>query len=271
MLLPVRLPGSPQLRGALSGEPLAVGSRVVVQTPRGPQLAEVRGTPAQLPPGAPQVGEVLRAASADDEARARELTRKGEDLKWLLRARMRELGLAAKLVAVEFSLDEGLVTLSYAAEERVNLGALIGLLRAHTPARVNFSAVHAREQAMLLGALGSCGQENCSSRHLQTFANVSIRMVRDQQLPLNTDKLTGPCGRLMCCLQYEHAMYRELLGELPNKGSRACTALGACGKVGKLNPLAGTAELHTEAGVLTVPAGELRPETPEDGPRSRPT
>lgn len=264
MLLPVRLPGSPQLRGAHTEQPLAVGSRVVVQTPRGPQLAEVRGTPEQLPPTAPRVGEVLRAANADDEARGRELVRKAEDLKWLLRARVRELALPVKLVAVEFSLDEGLVTLSYAAEERVNLGALIGPLRAHTPARVNFSAVHAREQAMLLGALGSCGQENCSSRHLQTFANVSIRMVRDQQLPLNTDKLTGPCGRLMCCLQYEHAMYRELLGELPPKGSRACTVSGACGKVGKLNPLLGTAELHTEDGVLTVPAAELRPPPPDD-------
>lgn len=259
-MLPVRLPGGPQLRGALADAALPVGTRVVVQTPRGPVLAEVRGAPGQLPPGAPRVGEVLRLAGPDDEASARELARRAEDLKWLLRARMRELGLAAKLVAVEFSLDEGLVTLSYAAEERVNLGALIGLLRAHTPARVNFSAVHAREQAMLLGALGNCGRENCSSQHLQTFANVSIRMVREQQLPLNTDKLTGPCGRLMCCLQYEHALYRELLGELPSRGSRACTVSGVCGKVGKLNPLAGTAELHTEGGVLTVSAAELRPD-----------
>lgn len=267
MTLPVRLPGSPQLRGAQAEQPLAVGSRVVVQTPRGPQLAEVRGAPGQLPPSALRVGEVLRVASDDDEARARALARKAEDLKWLLRAHMREQDLTVKLVAVEFSLDEGLVTLSYAAEERVNLGALIGLLRAHTPARVNFSAVHAREQAMMLGALGSCGQENCSSRHLQTFANVSIRMVRDQQLPLNTDKLTGPCGRLMCCLQYEHAMYRELLGELPAKGSRACTVGGACGKVGKLNPLMGTAELHTEGGVLTVPASDLRAPGGDEPPR----
>ena len=94
---------------------------------------------------------------------------------------------------------------------------------------------------------------------MQELPPITIRMARDQQLPLNPDKLSGPCGRLMCCLQYEHPMYLELLRELPRRGTRAChSGSGACGKVTKLHPLAGQVDLATEDGVLEhVPAQEL--------------
>ena len=86
-------------------------------------------------------------------------------------------------------------------------------------------------------------------------------MARDQQWPLNPVKISGPCGRLMCCLQYEHEMYLELLRELPRRGSRACHTSGACGRVAKVNPLGGTVDLETEEGMLfAVPASELEPQ-----------
>ncbi|MEW6420689.1 MAG: stage 0 sporulation family protein [Deinococcota bacterium] len=242
----------------LSQEPYAVGTRVVVQGKRGPEVATVRGEGAAPEPQA-RYGAVLRAATPEDLARWEELYRQGEDLKWLLRARARERGLPVKIVAVEFTLDESLVTVSYSAEERIELNGLIGDLRAHTRARVNFAAVGPREQAQMIGALGACGRENCSSHHLQEFSPVSIRMARDQQLPLNPEKLSGPCGRLLCCLQFEHTQYLELLRDLPRKNARVChTGSGACGKVTKLHPLAGTVDVQTEQGMLTnVPAAEL--------------
>ena len=89
----------------------------------------------------------------------------------------------------------------------------------------------------MLGTLGACGRENCSSTHLQDFAPVSIRMARDQQLPLNPEKLSGPCGRLLCCLQYEHEQYLDLLRDLPRKNAKMChEGSGACGKVTDLRP-----------------------------------
>ena len=249
----------------------AVGARVVVQGKRGPEVATVRGEAAPPDPQG-RYGSVLRAATPEDLTRWEELHRRGEDLKWLLRARARERSLPVKIVAVEFTLDESLVTVSYSADERIELGGLIGELRAHTRARVNFAAVGPREQAQMIGTLGACGRENCSSNHLQEFAPVSIRMARDQQLPLNPEKLSGPCGRLLCCLQYEHTQYLDLLADLPRKNARVChTESGACGKVVKLNPLAGTVDVHTEGGMLTgVPAAGLTraPEQPGKGKRA---
>lgn len=242
----------------LSPEPHAVGTRVVVQGKRGPEVATVRGE-AGSPDPQGRYGTVLRAAGPEDLTRWDELHRQGEDVKWLLRARARERGLPVKIVAVEFTLDESLVTVSYSAEDRIELGSLIGELRSQTRARVNFAAVGPREQAQMIGTLGACGRENCSSNHLQEFAPVSIRMARDQQLPLNPEKLSGPCGRLLCCLQFEHTQYLDLLKDLPRKNARVChEGSGACGKVVKLHPLAGTVDVHTEQGMMVgIPAAEL--------------
>ena len=255
-MLPVRFDRGPTLYAALSPEPYPAGTRVVVQGRRGPEVAEVRGTPEQAT-GKPG-GEILRAATPADLAEWARLAALAEDLKWSLRAAARAADLPVKIVALEFTLDESLVTLSYSADERLDLRHLIGEVRRYTPARVNFSAVGAREQAVMLGALGNCGRENCSSQFLQDLPPITIRMARDQQLPLNPDKLSGPCGRLMCCLQFEHQMYQELLRELPRKGARACHSGGACGKVVKVHPLAGQVDLAVEGGLMEgVPASEL--------------
>ena len=238
-----------------------LGQKVVVQGKRGPEVATVRGE-AESMPAVGRYGMILQAATADDLSRWAELGREAEDLKWLLRARARARGLPVKIVAAEYTLDASLLTVSYSAEDRIELSALIQDLRSHTRARVNFSAVGPREQAMMLGALGACGRENCSSHHLQEFAPVSIRMARDQQLPLNPEKLSGPCGRLLCCLQYEHTQYTELLREIPRKNAKVCVeGSGACGKVVKLHPLQGTVDVYTDQGLLTeIPASDLRPQ-----------
>ncbi|MBB6098149.1 cell fate regulator YaaT (PSP1 superfamily) [Deinobacterium chartae] len=233
-----------------------VDSRVVVQSRRGLEIGRVRGE-GQASSHSQKGGVILRLATTEELSTWEELAQKAEDLKWFLRARARARGLQVKIVAVEFTLDASLVTLSYSAEERIELSSLIADVRTHTSARVNFCAVGPREQAMHLGALGACGRESCSSTHLQDFAPVSIRMARDQQLPLNPEKLSGPCGRLLCCLQFEHSMYQELLAELPRKGTKAChTDSGACGKIIKVNPLAGTVALLTDEGQTL----EARPE-----------
>lgn len=269
LVLPVRFERSPRLHPMLSEAPHAVGARVVVQGKRGPEIATVRGE-GEPPERSGRYGAVLRAATPPDLAAWEELRERAEDLKWLLRARARERQLPVKIVAVEFTLDESLVTISYSADERIELGSLISELRGHTRARVNFAAIGPREQAQMIGTLGACGRENCSSTHLQDFAPVSIRMARDQQLPLNPEKLSGPCGRLLCCLQYEHGQYLDLLRELPRKNARVChEGSGACGKVTKLHPLAGTVDLQTDEGVLFgLPASELR--RVQEGPGTKP-
>lgn len=231
------------------------GTHCVVSTRRGLELALVR---TEVTRNARPSGQVLRQASDSDLEQVAALRERAEDLKWLLRARARQSGAEIKIISLEFTIDESLLVVSYTAEDAVSLRLLAQELARHTHARVEFSNVGPREQARILGTLGSCGSGNCSSTWLQSFASVSIRMARDQQLPLNPEKISGPCGRLMCCLQFEHEMYRELLRDMPKKGVKACHTSGACGRVIKVHPLKGTVELKTELGAIEeYPAAEV--------------
>lgn len=257
----IRFDNGPKLHPFEIGtDPYPVDARVVVQSRRGPELATVRSGPRD-PEGHPPLGSVLREATPEDLAAAERLAAEANDLKWFLRSRARERRLELKVVAAEFTLDGETVTVSYSAEGRVDVRGLVADAAGRTPARVNLVAVGARDQARILGTLGACGEENCSSLHLQDFAPVTIRMSRDQQLPLNPEKISGPCGRLLCCLQYEHEMYKELLAGLPRKGAKVCsTGTNACGKVAKLNPLKGTVDVRTEEGQwFEARPEELRP------------
>ena len=237
--------------------PPPVGARCVVTTRRGVELARVR---TEVRSEDRTVGHVLREADRTDLEAYERLRTKAEDLKWLVRARVRESGSDAKVVALEFTLDESVLVVSYGTEGQAPLRAMAQALMEHTEARLEFVNVGPRDQARMLGTIGRCGTGSCSSTWLQSFSAVSIRMARDQQLPLNPEKITGPCGRLMCCLQYEHDQYRELLKGMPKKGGQAChDGSGTCGKVVKVSPLAGTVELRTEEGAyLEFPADEVR-------------
>ncbi|ADI15714.1 PSP1 domain-containing protein [Truepera radiovictrix] len=232
-----------------------VGSRCVAATRRGLELGLVRTAVREVERPS---GHFVRDAQPDDLAAHARLKEKAEALKWLLRARARERNLAAKIVHLEFTLDEALLLVTYSSEAPLPLRALTQELMQHTGARIEFDNVGPRDQARILGTLGACGSGSCSSTWLQSFSAVSIRMARDQQLPLNPEKISGPCGRLMCCLQYEHDLYKELLKDLPKKGARAChKETGACGRVVKLNPLKGTAELAFDDGGVQELRAEL--------------
>ncbi|MFN8510857.1 MAG: regulatory iron-sulfur-containing complex subunit RicT [Deinococcaceae bacterium] len=253
----VRFQYSPKLFPATTDHIFPVDSVVVVRGRRGTELARIRSEGKLAGDAVPQE-VILRAATPEDVAESERLHRDAQDLKWFLRARVRSRKLPVKIVAVEPSLDATLLTVSYSAEHRIDLKGLAADLRSKTKSKVSFCAVGPREQTQFFGALGACGRESCSSNHLQEFAPVSIKMARDQQLPLNPDKLSGPCGRLLCCLQYEHDLYKELLKDLPRKGTKAChTVSGVIGKIVKLHPLKGTAELQTEGGIVELRADEL--------------
>lgn len=236
----------------------ALGSRCVVSTRRGLELGLVRTEPKAHPRPS---GFFVREALSEDLAAYEQLKQRAEELKWLLKARAREAARGVKIVSLEFTLDESLLVVNYSSEGQAPLRVLAQELSQHTGARIEFASAGPRDQARILGALGACGTGTCSSTWLQSFNAVGIRMARDQQLPLNPEKISGPCGRLMCCLQYEHEMYLELLKELPRKGSKAChSKSGSCGRVAKVNPLAATVDLDTGEGVLSdLPASELEP------------
>lgn len=226
------------------GDPPPLEAYVVVRTSRGLEVGKVRTPPRKEK----EAGEVVRLATKEDLDLASRLRARAEEAAFYLRARLQEEGVRAKVLGCDFTLDGRHLTVHYAAEERVNLRRFTRELSERFGARVEFLAEGPREEAAYLGTLGACGMESCCSTWLQGFAQVSIKLARDQGLPLNPEKISGPCGRLLCCLAYEHPVYQELLSELPRKNARVCTKEGVCGKVQKVNPLKGTVELLLEEG-----------------------
>ncbi len=236
------------------GEAPPPGSFVVVEGPQGQALGQVRTPPKEARPE----GRILRLASREDLDRAARLRARAQEALFYLRARTREEGLEVRVLLCEYTLDGHRLLVHYAAEGKVNLRPLGAELARLFGARVEFLLEGPREEARTVGVLGACGMEACCTFWLQGFAPVGIRMARDQGLPLSPEKISGPCGRLLCCLAYEHPMYEELLAELPKRGSRVCTKAGLCGKVQKLNPLRGSVEVQLEEGkVVEVPKEEL--------------
>lgn len=229
-----------------------VGTLCVVRTHRGLEVGMVRTTPHERSSSS---GRYVRPATPEDVARNAELKERAEELKWLLRAQVREQGLALKIVALEFTLDEARLTVTCTADDPAPLRTVAQLLRSQTRAEVDFSNIGVRDQARIFGA---CVAESCGFTWAQGFRKVTLRMARDQQLPLNPEKLNGPCGRLKCSLWFEHEMYREMLEGMPKKGAKACHSSGFCGRVTKLHPLKNSVTLGAADGtVQEFPADEV--------------
>ncbi|HHO56030.1 MAG TPA: hypothetical protein ENK21_06545 [Trueperaceae bacterium] len=237
-----------------SGEFPVIGTKIVVNNHRGLELAEVR---ANTVASEETNGSFVRIATEQDIADYEENKKLAEDLKWYLKAKARGYSEPIKIVALEFNLDQSLLVVSYTSKGRVPYGSYAKELKRFVDTRIEFIHVGPRDQTRILGTLGVCGSGACSNTWMQGFNAVSIRLARDQQLPLNLDKITGNCGRLMCCLQFEHGMYEELLKDMPRKGSTACHSDGNCGVVSKLFPLKQTVEIRSKGKSLEYPVSEL--------------
>lgn len=150
--------------------------------------------------------------------------------------RIEELGLPMKLVAVECFFDGSKYVFYFTSEGRVDFRELVKQLVARFPVRIEMRQIGVRHEAKMIGGLAGCGQELCCSRFLTDFRPVSVKMAKNQNLSLNPTKISGVCGRLMCCLGYEHETYEEFSRGLPKVGKMVKTN-GGDGLVIKHNPL----------------------------------
>ena len=160
--------------------------------------------------------------------------------------------------AIADACDGGRITFHFTAEGRVDFRALVKDLAKTFHTRIELHQVGVRDEAKLRGGLGPCGRELCCVSFLRTFDPVSIRMAKDQDLSLNPLKISGLCGRLMCCLAYEHACYRQTRAGLPRIGAKLETGAG-CGRLEEVNILRGCGRIALEEGGLKqVTLEELR-------------
>lgn len=222
-----------------AGLRLEPGEYVVVETVRGPEVARVVIAPDQvvvdeLPRD--ELKPILRLATEADLRRADELHRRAQELLPEARRLGEETGFPARIDAASFTLDGKRLTFSFTSEERLDYREFARRAAQQFHVKIEMHQMGARDRARLAGGYGICGRELCCASWLETFPSISIRMAKEQELPLNPQKISGLCGRLLCCLSYEEEGYREMRKTLPKIGQRCSTPTGE-GKVVALNIL----------------------------------
>lgn len=232
---------------------------VVVDTARGPEVAQVVQSPHQIG-DAEVVGEmksVLRRANPWDMVQRDLWQHKEQEALALCRAKAREHRLDIKMVRCEYSFDGGRLLVYFASEDRVDFRSLVRELARVFHTRIEMRQIGVRDEAKLLDGVGKCGRQLCCTSWLREFTPVSIRMAKNQQLPLNPDEISGVCGRLLCCLSYEDEVYREQNKKMPKLGAEVVTPHGT-GRVRHIHPLKETVTVMLENHALVeVSVGEL--------------
>lgn len=211
----------------------AAGDFVICQTERGVEFGLVTQGPFELPEeevrgiiGEKPLQPVLRRATDEDISYAESLTERAEDAFAVFRRHVANLELDMKPVGVEYLFDGEKVVCYFSADERVDFRQLVRDMSHELHMRVDMRQIGVREEAALIGGFGHCGQELCCRRFSSSFDPVSIRMAKEQDLPLNSTKISGACGRLMCCLRYEFEAYRDFKSRAPKRNATIQTPLG---------------------------------------------
>ncbi len=251
-----------------AGIDLKANDHVVVQTTRGLELGHVVIAPKQVLASevTGQLKPIMRKAEDEDIERAQKLAAKESEALAECGKLITELKLPMKLVSAEYNLDESRLTFFFTAEERVDFRELVRKLSNRFKTRIELRQVGPRDKAKLIGGLGRCGRSLCCIDFLSEFNPVSIKMAKEQNLPLDPMKISGVCGRLMCCLVYENQQYRQMKDNLPRKGQLVSIPTGV-GKVVGVNPFKETVlvEMENQA-TVEVPLDKI---TIEGEPRHK--
>jgi len=240
-------------------EDLAPGERVVVETSRGKDLGTVAIAPSQATQGAqdglkPIVG---RASWTELAELARLRLSEAETLR-VVQRKIAAAGLPLKAVVAEYNFDGSHLTVHYVSRERrIDARELVKDLTRSLRTRVLLQQVGPRDQAKLLGGIDRCGRELCCTTWMTGFTPISMRMAKNQRLPLNPAEISGVCGKLLCCLAFEDEHYTAMWDGLPRVGTRLRSAVGE-GRVVAVNVLARKVTISWEGGRrIEVDADEL--------------
>lgn len=218
------------------GEEIEVNSYVIVEADRGEDLGRVtaNGAIAERKCNGCSSGcaapvperRVLRLANPGEIARRRELRADEDRVRRVTRERVLELGLKMKVTEAEWQLDRNKLIIYFTAERRVDFRELVRDLARTFRSRIELRQIGIRDEAALLGGVGRCGRELCCSTWLRELKPVSLQLAKDQRLSLNPAQISGCCGRLMCCLTFEHDSYIQARKKFPREGRTLVTLQG---------------------------------------------
>jgi len=213
---------------------------------------------------------ILGRATSVDLASAQHYVTREEQTLIKCRAKVEEHNLPIKVVRAEYNYDGSHLTFYFTAEKRVDFRALVRDLARLFRTRIELRQVGVRDEAKLIAGLGPCGQPLCCATHLCEFIPVSIKMAKQQDLPLSPMEISGMCGRLMCCLTYENEFYREAQAKMPRIGETIATADGV-GRVRGFNVIKETVQVELESGtVIETPLSDTEVEPSQRGRRAKP-
>lgn len=210
------------------GLELSVGDKVIVETSRGVEYGEVVTGPKDVREEdiITPLKDVMRAVTPEDEDAVRENRIKALDAEKIAIEKIEKHGLDMNLVDVEYTFDRSKLIFYFTADGRVDFRELVKDLAAVFRTRIELRQIGVRDEAKMLGGIGPCGRCICCSSFLGEFDPVSIKMAKQQNLSLNPVKISGLCGRVMCCLKYESESYEDSTVKYPNVGKKVITPAG---------------------------------------------
>ncbi len=254
------------------GARLRQGDRVIVETSRGVECGEVMMINREIDEeSVPQpLKKLIRLATKEDLARIAENAAKEKTAYQICARKIEAHKLDMKLVSVEYTFDNSKILFYFTADGRIDFRELVKDLASVFRTRIELRQIGVRDEAKMLGGIGICGRPFCCASFLSGFQPVSIKMAKEQGLSLNPVKISGACGRLMCCLKYEQEAYTDLLRSTPPIGSLVSTPEGR-GVVTEVNLLTGMLHVRLDGaaeGVLkTFHVKQLRVLRPGKGKR----
>ncbi len=219
------------------GMDIEIGDYIIVEADRGMDYGQVIAAPEKLfSEPKKSVKKVLRIMSVDDFRVIKENRIQAKESLKTCSEKVKDHRIKMKLLDAEYSFDKSKIIFYFTSENRVDFRELVKDLAKIFKTRIEMRQVGVRDETRLFGGIGPCGRRLCCRRFLKNFEPVTIKMAKEQKLPLNPTKISGICGRLMCCLNYEYRTYVELGKKLPREGKIINTPKGKA-KVLDVNPL----------------------------------
>ena len=215
------------------------GDHVIVETARGVEYGLVVLDKREISENEdmPPLKPIIRMATDEDEQRVKANKEKEKDALAVCRTKVEKHGLDMKLIGCEYTFDNSKLLFYFTADGRVNFRELVKDLATVFHTRIELRQIGVRDETKLRGGIGICGRELCCHTYLSDFIPVSVKMAKEQNLSLNPTKISGNCGRLMCCLKHEEDAYEYLNSKLPNIGDLVHTPEGLTGEVSDRNVL----------------------------------
>ena len=219
--------------------PIKKGDHVIVETARGIEYGSVVADDREVTDDqvVQPLKPVIRIANADDNARAQRNKEKEKEAFRICLEKIRKHKLEMKLIDTEYTFDNNKVLFYFTADGRIDFRELVKDLASVFKTRIELRQIGVRDETKVVGGVGICGRELCCHTFLSEFAPVSIKMAKEQNLSLNPTKISGVCGRLMCCLKNEEETYEYLNSRLPGIGDRVIADDGLKGEVQSVNVL----------------------------------